>query len=37
MVGYAVAREDGSDPVEAARAASRLVAAMLEERKREAS
>lgn len=34
MVAYAVARGDGRDPVEAARDASRLVAEMLEERKR---
>lgn len=34
MVGYAVARVDGSDPVGAARLASRLVAEMLEERRR---
>ena len=33
MVGYAVARTDGQDPVGAARAGSRLVAEMLEERK----
>jgi sugar/nucleoside kinase (ribokinase family) len=33
MVGYAVARADGRDPVSAAEAASRLVAEMLEERK----
>jgi len=32
MVGYAVARTDGGDPVEAARSASRLVAELLEER-----
>jgi sugar/nucleoside kinase (ribokinase family) len=34
MVGYAVARVDGNDPVDAARLASRLVAEMLEERRR---
>jgi sugar/nucleoside kinase (ribokinase family) len=34
MVGYATARTDGAEPVEAARRASRLVAEMLEERKR---
>jgi sugar/nucleoside kinase (ribokinase family) len=34
MVGYATARTDGADPVEAAGRASRLVAEMLEERKR---
>src|SRR5262249_11128910 len=34
MVGYATARADGADAVEAARHASRLVAEMLEERKR---
>jgi sugar/nucleoside kinase (ribokinase family) len=34
MVGYAVARVEGSKPVEAARLASRLVAEMLEERRR---
>jgi sugar/nucleoside kinase (ribokinase family) len=34
MVGYATARTDGAEPVEAARSASRLVAEMLEERKR---
>lgn len=33
MVGYAVARTEGQDPVGAARAGSRLVAEMLEERK----
>jgi sugar/nucleoside kinase (ribokinase family) len=33
MVGYAVARVDGHDPVVAARRASRLVAEMLEERR----
>jgi sugar/nucleoside kinase (ribokinase family) len=32
MVGYAVARTDGASPMEAARAASALVARMLEER-----
>jgi sugar/nucleoside kinase (ribokinase family) len=36
MVGYAVARVDGHDPVGAARLASRLVAEMLEERRGEA-
>jgi sugar/nucleoside kinase (ribokinase family) len=36
MVGYAVARVDGDDPVGAARRASRLVAEMLEERPRRA-
>jgi sugar/nucleoside kinase (ribokinase family) len=34
MVGYAVARVDGNDPVDAGRLASRLVAEMLEERRR---
>jgi hypothetical protein len=34
MVAYAAARVDGSDPVAAAAAASRLVAEMLEDRKR---
>jgi sugar/nucleoside kinase (ribokinase family) len=34
MVAYAVARDDGLDPVDAAARASRLVAEMLEERKR---
>lgn len=34
MVGYATARADGADSVEAARHASRLVAELLEERKR---
>jgi sugar/nucleoside kinase (ribokinase family) len=34
MVGYATARADGADAVEAARHASRLVAELLEERKR---
>jgi sugar/nucleoside kinase (ribokinase family) len=34
MVGYAVARVDGEDPVGAARSASRLVAEMLDERRR---
>jgi sugar/nucleoside kinase (ribokinase family) len=33
MVGYAMARADGAEPVEAARDASRLVAELLEERK----
>ncbi len=36
MVGYALARTDGAEPVEAARRASRLVAELLEERKRSA-
>jgi sugar/nucleoside kinase (ribokinase family) len=34
MVAYAVARVDGNGPVAAARLASRLVAEMLEERRR---
>jgi len=34
MVGYASARADGADPVEAARSASKLVADLLEERAR---
>jgi sugar/nucleoside kinase (ribokinase family) len=34
MVGYATARTDGADPADAARRASRLVAEMLEARKR---
>jgi sugar/nucleoside kinase (ribokinase family) len=34
MVGYAIARVDGVDPVAAARAASRLVAEVLEQRRR---
>jgi sugar/nucleoside kinase (ribokinase family) len=33
MVGYATARADGADPVDAARSASRVVAELLEERK----
>jgi sugar/nucleoside kinase (ribokinase family) len=37
MVGYASARVDGADPVEAARSASRLVAELLEERKHRAT
>ena len=37
MVAYATARADGDDAVVAARNASRLVAEMLEERKRAAS
>jgi sugar/nucleoside kinase (ribokinase family) len=37
MVGYATSRADGHDPVQAARDASRLVAEMLEARKRAAS
>ncbi len=37
MVGYATARADGAEPVEAARRASRLVAEMLEERKQTAA
>jgi sugar/nucleoside kinase (ribokinase family) len=36
MVGYAVARVDGDGPVDAARLASRLVAEMLDERRRRA-
>jgi sugar/nucleoside kinase (ribokinase family) len=34
MVGYVAARAEGAEPVDAARAASRLVAELLEERKR---
>jgi sugar/nucleoside kinase (ribokinase family) len=34
MVGYAAARSDGAEPVDAARQASELVARMLEERRR---
>jgi sugar/nucleoside kinase (ribokinase family) len=37
MVGYATARTEGAEPAEAARAASRLVADMLEERRRAAA
>jgi sugar/nucleoside kinase (ribokinase family) len=37
MVGYATSRADGDNPVTAARNASKLVAEMLEERKRAAS